>query len=276
MPRNKKLYPGVGARCTILTRFIHPRVHPLSDQGADKNHRTEVELISAITEKVNKKQQQCFQFRFLDETEGLGYAVKTHFVVMSEGNRANFFNPDDIEASKNEEKEANFKEPKIKWRNSKAKKILQKAVVDGDVSEEATGVAGELEVIYGFHEDFKLYSFGKFAARLARVREDFTSNTNRAAADLLDFNNYISHHEVSKKSRKGYPQWQGSNAQHLLLTDILNNLHKSSKPIVLWRSRPEYYNQFPLTTFRSKLEQQIRTAKYLHTVKMKGVQYKAS
>ena len=274
MPRNKKLYPGVGARCTILTRFIHPRVHS-PDQGADKNHRTEVELIRAISEKVNKKQQQCFEFRFLDGREGLGHAVKTHFIVISEGNRATFFNPDDIEASKREEDEANFVEPNIIWRKSLAKKLLKKAIVDGVVSEEATGEPGELEAIYGIHLEFAAYDFGKFAARLARVREEFKNNTDRAVKDLDAFDNYISNHVVSVVSRKGYPQWQGSNAQLLLLTDIENDLHKT-KPQVLWESRPEYRNEFPLKAFRSKLEQEIRTAKYLHTVKMKGVQYKAS
>ena len=40
MVKKVKLFPGVGARCTILTRFIHPRV-VLEDQ----HHRTTVQLI---------------------------------------------------------------------------------------------------------------------------------------------------------------------------------------------------------------------------------------
>jgi hypothetical protein len=247
----------------------------------DKNHRTTVELVRNKSLKVNRKQHECFEFRFLDEQgqpveHAMGYAVATHFVVISEGNRAAFFYQKDVEASEREENEANFVEPTIKWRKSEAKKLLRKAIFDGNVSADATGRAGELQEIYHLHPEFADYDFGKFAARLARVREEFKNNEDRAAEDLAAFENYISYHEVSLVSRKGYIQWQGCDAQRLLLKDIENNLHTETKPKELWDSRPEYRNEFPLKVFRSKLEQEVRTAKYLHTVKMKGVQYKAS
>ena len=58
--------------------------------------------------------------------------------------------------------------------------------------------------------------------------------------------------------------------------DIVNDLHIVLKPKVLWESRREYFEEFPLPVFRKKIQQEIRTAKYLHTLKTKGISYKAS
>ena len=44
-------------------------------------------------------------------------------------------------------------------------------------------------------------------------------------------------------------------------------------PKELWETREEYFEEFPLDVFRSKIDQEIRTAKYLHTVKTKGRDY---
>jgi hypothetical protein len=44
----------------------------------------------------------------------------------------------------------------------------------------------------------------------------------------------------------------------------------------LWESRREYFEQFPLDAFRDKIKQEVRTAKYLHTCKTKGIRFKAS
>jgi hypothetical protein len=38
----------------------------------------------------------------------------------------------------------------------------------------------------------------------------------------------------------------------------------------LYGSRPEYYENFPLDAFRDKVNQEIRTAKYLYTLKIRG------
>ena len=35
-------------------------------------------------------------------------------------------------------------------------------------------------------------------------------------------------------------------------------------------------DKFPLAAFRKKLEQQIKTAKYLHTIKERGIEHRAS
>jgi hypothetical protein len=278
MARNKKLYAGVGAKCTILTRFIHPKV-VLEDNG----HRTKIELLSKENKKINKKQQEFFVFLCLDgpASNTIGYSVRSHIVITEEGNRADFFFSDDVAAAEKRQKEENFIEPKIKWRKSQAKKLLHAAIIDGKVPENALDNDGneimKLEEIYGLHQEFLLYDFTKFAARLASVRADILSNKDRSLDDMSAFELYLLNHNVSLYSRKGYIQWQGSDAQCCLLEDISNGcLLTEQKPKELWESRQEYYENFPLDVFRKNIQQEVRTAKYLHTIKTKGISYHAS
>ena len=130
-----------------------------------------------------------------------------------------------------------------------------------------------LEEIYLFNIEFQNYSFERFGARLAYIRADIKRNKNRATEDLAAFLRYKENNEVSLYSRKGYGQWQGSSAQECLLKDMLEGLHISNKPKALWESRAEYYEQYPLDAFRDKISQEVRTAKYLRTLKMKGNRY---
>jgi hypothetical protein len=274
MAKKKKLYPGIGAKCTVLTRFIHPRV--VSD---DQNHRTTVVLIDKERKHVNKREQECFIFRCVDGPASniICYSVKSHLTITEEGDRAAFFDAEDVDLAEHRDEQANFTEPKTKWRKSKAKKLLHDAIIDGRVPEDDNGdETMGLEETYFLLPEFSLYSYEKFPERLARIRAEIKHNKNRAIDDLAAFKRYMQNHEVSYFSHKGYIQWQGSDAQDMLLDDIMNGLHIGNKPKKLWESRPEYFEQFPLNAFRSKIEQEIRTAKYLHTCREKGIQFKAS
>jgi hypothetical protein len=218
MTKKVKLFPGIGAKCTVLTRFIHPRVVP-----DDQNHRTTVVLMEKEQKKVNQRQQECFVFRCLDgpSSNNICYCVKSHLTVTEEGDRVAFFYPEDVAAAEYRDEQANFVEPKITWRNSKAKQLLHDAIVDGRIPEEDNGdeIMG-IEETYFLFPELSLYSYAKFPDRLARVRAEIKHNKNRAIDDLVAFELYMSNHEVSYLSRKGYIQWKGSNAQDLLLDDI--------------------------------------------------------
>jgi hypothetical protein len=83
------------------------------------------------TIRVNKKDQECFVF----EENGVDYhAVKRYFKVIEEGD-ASGFNSLEEEAAQRRAKEAAdaFKEPKVKWRKSKAKHILYELLMDGTI-----------------------------------------------------------------------------------------------------------------------------------------------
>ena len=163
-----------------------------------------------------------------------------------------------------------FIEPKIKWKNSKAKRLLYDMMMDGTVP------LGEGEherkmstaEVYGLHPEFKLYDYEKFYSRLYTLRCTIKDLNNRARLDQEAFENFVANHAVSMSSHKGYMQWQGSEAQQLLLQDIEEGVVESyATKKELHESRPEYYENFPLDVFRDKLQQEVRTAKYIETVR---------
>lgn len=262
----KKRRPGKGAKGSLLTRFIHPKI------ACDKNDRAEVVLEERKEMEVNKKYQMCYTFKLVGDDENIYHAVKSHVRIEEEGPKKDLFDP----AGRDLETNA-FKEPKIKWRKSLAKELLYERIIDGSIPLDPADESMSLEEIYSVEAEFNKYSFEQFGDRLNKLRENIIGNTKRADEDLAAFENYIENHEVSLFSHKGYAQWQGSTAQELLWDDLdeyRNN--PNMKPKDLWLSREEYHQEWPLHAFRSKLEQEIRTAKYLHTMKTKGTRYKAS
>jgi hypothetical protein len=268
MGKKRRLEAGVGAKCTILTKFIHPK-----KTGLEEGHRTTCFLTESKTVRVNRRDQLCY---FFVEGDDQFYAVKSHFKVLEEGEKSKFFDA----AARNRPETVAFKEPKIKWRKSKAKRILYDFLRDGTVPLHATDSNGDstmsVEDIFSLSEEFGLYDPNKFEERLNRLRKGIVELDSRAATDRKAFDIYRKNHEVSLYSHKGYIQWQGSDAQELLWDDIeAGKLDEMTKD-ELWRSRSEYQNEFPLFAFRKKVEQEIRTAKYVHTLREKGVQHPSS
>jgi hypothetical protein len=84
------------------------------------------------------------------------------------------------------------------------------------------------------------------------------------------FENIISNHSPSFASRKGCINWQHSEARVPLKEDLEAGLHKTMSRMDLHGQRPEYHDNFPLDAFRDKVNQEIRTAKHLFTLKIRG------
>lgn len=257
------LRPGAEAKASILSRFIHPKLN-----HQDKRHRTDVVLINREQKKVNGKTQTCYSFKIDGNDSGQEYyAVASHFKVTKEGPRSLLFDPpgpnDDLEDGK-------VKEPRIKWKDSRAKRILYEMLMEGIVpvrEEDEDNPVMSIKEIYMLHEDFALYDASKFNERLQRLRNKIIDLDNRASDDLKAFENYKKNHEPAKRSHKGYIQWQGSCAQELLWEDLEGYLKDGAmKPKDLWMSRPEYRDEFPLDAFRDKIKQEIRTDKYIRTL----------
>ena len=81
-----KLRFGVGAECSVLTRFIHPSaVIRAKYPNLEKAHRTSVILIGEESTTVRRKSQDCFTFRSGDFENEILYAVKKHLKVIKEG-----------------------------------------------------------------------------------------------------------------------------------------------------------------------------------------------
>jgi hypothetical protein len=268
-----KLRAGVGAKCSICTRFLHPRQIEFTYQ---KDHRTNVVLVSADRVKIRGRMIDCYHCTVGGDEEDLLYAARSHFKLEENGPEEGYFIPL-TEKEKEEERQAitsaNFKEAKIKWKKSEAKRKLYLLILDGEIADTDTD-SEDLSKIYLMDEEFAKYDFGLFKQRLSALRQKVHELNDRAKNDLEAFETYKSNHKPSLFSHKGYIQWQGSTSQELLLLDIENGKHKQISPKDLWASRSEYYDEFPLDAFRSKLYQELSTAKYLHTLKERGLNKK--
>jgi hypothetical protein len=175
----------------------------------------------------------------------------------------------------------NKKEPKIIWRKSKAKQLLYQDMRDGRVTldKDDLGEDGEkmkLRDIYTLRPEFAEYHYEYFSARVSLLRKTINDANSRAEQDQEAFDNFKARHPPSLLSHKGYIQWQGSDAQQQVLEDIEDGLHESMAKVALWELRSVYYENFPLKVFRDKLNQEIRSAKYLHTLRVRGKLHKAS
>jgi hypothetical protein len=209
----------------------------------------------------------------LNDSSGIVYhAVKTHFKITEEGKKEDLFDPPGPDEEEEVDVRGPFREPKIKWRKSKAKQLLYEAIMDGVVPLEAKDEHGNMTMsikdIYLVHQEFAFYSFEKFPNRLKALRDKIKELDSRADEDELAFKIYKKNHKPSLFSHKGYIQWQGSSAREYLLDDLDDYLKDpNKKPKDLWLSREEYRNEFPLDAFRDKIKQEIRTTKYLRTLK---------
>jgi hypothetical protein len=142
-----------------------------------------------------------------------------------------------------------------------------------------------LEEIYMTRPQFCAYDFSKFSRRLSAVRNQIKEKNNRADEDQKAFELYKSNHNIHYYSRKGFIEWQGSQSQKLALKDLLEGLHdlsiKGTKKTKggyrrFYESRPEYYEEFEFKAFCDKIRQEIKTKKYLHTLRVRGKFHKAS
>lgn len=247
---------GEGARANILTKMIYPR-----RSAENPKEQSTVVLIAEEEKTINKKQQQCYTFRIEGGDETVCYAVKRYVHVFEEGDKSKLFDPS-LPGPEEQSKET---KKLLKWRKSKAKKILYEFLMDGTIPMEDTM---PLEDIYLLDEEFGKYDYKQFKGRLSRMRAKIVELDNRADEDLEAFRIFKQNHKPSLFSHKGYIQWQGSKAQELLWDDLDAYLKDpSKKPKDLWQSRKEYRDEFPLDAFRDKIKQEIRTEKYIRTRK---------
>ena len=88
-----KLRHGVGANCTVLTKFVHPSEHVRAlHTNLDKGHKTSVILVGQEIFKVRRKDQKCYTFRSDDYPNVLLDAALRNVVVVSEGPESTLFN----------------------------------------------------------------------------------------------------------------------------------------------------------------------------------------
>ena len=92
----------------------------------------------------------------------------------------------------------------------------------------------------------------------------------RAADDSKALEIARRNHPVPALNHRGEPQWNGSLAQAYLKEDVAAKEHeKYSNKKDFWETRQEYKN-FPYKVFYGHIRQEVKTIKYLHTIKEKA------
>lgn len=256
MSNNKqKARPGIGAKGSILTRFIKPKQFV-----NDKEHRSKIVVEGRF---ADEKGAEYYEFRFLDEqdsTAPLVYGASRMVRIEEEGNHTMIF-------TGVARKRVVEKNPSIPWAKSKARQILY-----DDIASKIVTAEMDAQQVFLMHTEYKEYGWENFAARLKSLLKIVTQAESKAEEDLkayLAFKKYNS--DIPTRTHKGCEQWQGSSVQTLVRVDISNNVHEDIGWRNMWMSRPDYttaYTNFDL--FRDKCKQEIRTAKYYHTLKVYG------
>jgi len=169
-----------------------------------------------------------------------------------------------------------LQESEIPWKHSRARKLLFRDLVKGRIPVTSKDENGrynkpKLADIYAMRPEYADYLYSKFSSRLSSLRKFFIKSKVQQRDDWEAFGNFRANTPLpTGLTSRGTIEYQGSETQRFLRLDIENGRHQESTPMELWATRPEYFEYLPLKEFRDRVKQEVRTAKYIHTLKVKG------
>jgi hypothetical protein len=141
----------------------------------------------------------------------------------------------------NGDKKKKFEEPAIKWENSKAKRLLYEAIMDGRVPVESKG-QDELGLKLKLNDTFLSipelaeYDYKKLSLQLSSLCKTIQDANYRANLDKKAFETFKANNLLAIYTHKGYLQWHGSDAKKQLKQDILDGLLETMGKKELWGS----------------------------------------
>ena len=143
---------------------------------------------------------------------------------------------------------AKKKQPLTPW--EKAKAILRDDYLNDVVTD-----AMKPKDVYESRQEYKDVKYANFRNNFSRLKRGIKENQERANSDEAGYLHDINIYTLAKDS-PGY--WDGSEAQHLLKTDLKAKVHERMKPKLFWNSRPQY-REFDLAKFRGHIHQELRS-----------------
>lgn len=268
-----KLRPGKGAIAEVLPRYIKPP-QPIPGNKRQKS------LVVLVEEGFDANKRLIYRFYYKDDSEkNIMWANQRYVHMVEEGDHMLLF------AGPGEPRAPDFNEPRIKWQYSSAKVILVQEVMDGNIMfddddkpyiiDENGDVSHELKAIYAMHPEYASYKFEFFEERLQSIWEKMKLEMNRADKDVEYFEEFLSYNDVAYTNKFGMIQWQKSDAQEQALVDIAENNVRDFGYRHLFDNNPVYNQNFTYEVFKDKMKQEIRTKKYLETLKVRDLQKKA-
>lgn len=163
-------------------------------------------------------------------------------------------------------------EKTLEWnQDHPARHLLYTELVEGRIPLDAEEM-GPAEVYYLYSGTLEFQIKGMeydntFTRRLGDLRKQVKRDTGRAQDDKNALQKAINKHPVACLNHHGKPQWNGSVAQALLEYDMLHGKHTRMTPAELREERKEYKRALSVNDFRWKIRQNVRTEKYLYTLK---------
>jgi hypothetical protein len=139
------------------------------------------------------------------------------------------------------------------WKDSQAKKLLRQDILDGKVVDSMTPMQ-----IFQMRPEYAPYGLKKFRSNWYSLRDSIKDNQAKASSDSDALAHDLRIRPPVAYTSKGYPRWDGSDAQRLLKQDVNTGLTNSIKPRVLRETRMEY-QAFPLKVFREHIHQEHRS-----------------
>jgi hypothetical protein len=139
------------------------------------------------------------------------------------------------------------------WKTSRAKMLLRQDILDGKVVDSLMP-----KQVFGMRPEYEPYGLKNFRSNLKSLRGSIKDNIAKADSDSAALAHDRRIRPLPTQTSKGYPRWDGSDAQRLLKEDTDKGLTDAHTPSELRLKRPEY-QAFPLNIFRDHINQEKRS-----------------
>jgi hypothetical protein len=145
-----------------------------------------------------------------------------------------------------------------KWKNSKAKALLIRLLLDStsDIHNKSP------EEVWESSEWFQKFPMHRFVGNLMNIKETLEVKGKVVKEDILLIEAELAALKLSNMTKRGYPHWHTHAAKKLLADDVMLEQNKAMKPKDFRVTRQEY-KEFPLDVFRSHIYQEQRKQREL-------------
>jgi hypothetical protein len=147
------------------------------------------------------------------------------------------------------------------WGKSEAKRLLLYDLRHGVIPLDSSSMAPR--DAYLQRPEFCVTGYKNFPSRLRSAREQTKLKNSRCVSDSAAFAHDRRIYPKPATNHRGEPRWEGSETERLLREDMDNFKHKTLKPKLLYKSRKEYHEKYPLPIFREHIYQEEKRRKFL-------------
>jgi hypothetical protein len=155
------------------------------------------------------------------------------------------------------------------WRSSKAKEQLMADLQSGYVPLDRMEMMPK--VVYQLREEYRTVSYETFRNNLNRLRNKYNEEQKFSTADAKGLARDRLLHPTAPCNQRGIPRWEGSDAQKFLKADMDQQWFTTKEERkALYKSRKEYYKNFPFKIFYKHVDQEERLRKFKAYLKDKS------